>query len=86
MSPVSTHQAALTAIDGADIGSASLEECVELQGHFRCVRQWLDDVVACATGHLVEHDFVDRTAFAGLQTPVQNIKSTVLHPPRKVCP
>ncbi len=64
MSSVSTHQAALTAIDRADIDSASVGECVELLGHARRLQGWLHASEARLTSKLTEHHAAGQSASA----------------------
>lgn len=62
MSSVSTHQAALTAIDRADINSASVAECVDLLGHARRLQGWLHASEARLTSKLTQHHAAGQSA------------------------
>jgi hypothetical protein len=62
MSPVSTQQAAFTAIDRADYDSASVGECIDLLGHARRLQGWLHASEARLTGKLSEHHAAGHSA------------------------
>src|SRR5688572_27883615 len=62
MRSVSPHQAALTAIDRADFGAASVGECVALLGHARRLQGWLDAAEARLTSKLTEHHAAGQSA------------------------
>jgi hypothetical protein len=59
---MSPQQAALTAMDGADVGVATPGECSELLGHTRMLRGWLDAFEAKVSSRLSEHHAAGQSA------------------------
>jgi hypothetical protein len=85
MSSVPFPLAAMAAIEAADVSSASLRECAELEGHIHVLREWLDDFEARAAHLLAAHNLADQSDRAqGFHDPVLHTKTTVPYPLPKV--